>query len=125
MDPSLYDMVINTAILSIESACQLIIYAMEREEFKESPEKQRLIDDFVLASRVKVRLAVDERTKGLELQVEADRGVVKITGRVLLGGMFPWRGKGRTQGDLVEIAKTMPGVQKVLVDLEETVVHLE
>lgn len=125
LDPSLYDLVINIAHLSIESACQLVICAMNQAEFKESPDTQRLIKDFVLASRIKVQLATDERTKGLELEVEAERGVVRIVGRVLLGGMFHWRGKERTQNDLIEVAKTVPGVQKVLVTLEGTVVPLE
>ncbi len=125
LDPSLYDLVINIANLSIESACQVVICVMNQKEFKESPETEKRIKNFVLASRVKVQLAIGERTKGLELEVEAEKGVVRIIGRVFLGGIFHWQGKERTQNDVIEVAKTVPGVQKVLVALEGTAVPLE
>jgi cytidylate kinase len=125
LNPSLYDLVINIANIGTESACELVICALNQKEFKELPEKQWSIDDFVLASRVKAQLALNTRTKGLELEVEVANQVVRITGRVLTGGVFHWGGKESTRNDLVEVAKTVPGVQKVLVDLEERAVPLD
>ena len=125
LDPSLYDLVINIANIGTESACELVICALDQKEFKELPEKQRSIDDFVLASRVKAQLALNERTRGLDLEVRVSEQVVKITGRVLTGGIFHWGGKESTRNDLVEVAKTVPGVQKVLVDLDERAVPLD
>lgn len=125
LDPSLYDLVINIANLSVESACRVILSALQQEEFRESPETRGLIEDFVLASNVKFMLAADERTKGLELQVQAEKGVIRITGRIPTSGMFSWHGKESTRGDLYEVTKTVPGVQKVLVSLEGTAIPLE
>ena len=125
LDPSLYDLVINIANIGTESACELVICALDQKEFKELPEKQRSIDDFVLASRVKAQLALNERTRGLDLEVRVAEQVVKITGRVLTGGIFHWGGKESTRNDLIEVAKTVPGVQKVLVDLDERAVPLD
>jgi hypothetical protein len=50
---------------------------------------------------------------------------VRVTGRVLTGGIFHWAGKESTRNDLVEVAKTVPGVQKVIVDLDERAVPLD
>jgi hypothetical protein len=127
LDPSLYDLVINIAQINVESACEIVLCALAQQEFKESPGRQSLIDDLVLASRVKVQLAVHERTRAwLELEVEAKNHVVKITGRILMGGgIFYWRGEDRTRNDIIEVAKTMPGVEKVIVTLEGESVPVE
>jgi cytidylate kinase len=125
LDPSLYDLVINIAHLSVESACRVVMCALKQEEFGELPETQGRINDFVLASTVKFLLATDERTKGLELEVEAKKGVVRITGRIPTSGIFSWQGKESTRNDLYEVAKTAQGVQKLLVSLEGTAIPLE
>lgn len=124
LDPSQYDLVINIGYISLETACGLIACTLEQEQFKEKPEDKRLIEDFVLASRMKLRLATNERTKGLELEVESERGVVTIRGKMVTGGLFH-RGRQTTRNDLVEVAQRTPGVQKVLIGLEEFAVPLE
>jgi len=127
LDPSLYDLVINIASVSVDSACEIVISALNQQEFKEFPEKQRLIDDFVLASRVKVQLATHERTRSwLELEVEAEQQVVKISGRVLMGGgIFYWRGEDRVRDELIGVVKAVPGVKKVIIALEGEAVPVE
>ncbi len=125
LDPSLYDLVINIAHLSVESACRLVVSALQQEEFKELPGTQSLIEDFVLASNVKFLLAADERIKRLELEVQAEKGVVRITGAIPTSGIHSWRGTEGTRSYIYEVAKGAPGVQKVLVSLEETVVPIE
>ncbi len=125
LNPTLYDLVINIAHLSAESACQVVMCALKQEEFLELPETQSLIEDFVLASTVNFLLAADERTKRLDLEVEAKKGVVRITGRIPTSGIFSWQGKENTRSDLYEVAKTVQGVHKVLVSLEGTAIPLE
>lgn len=127
LDPSLYDLVINIASISVDSACEIVISALNQPEFREFPEKQRMIDDFVLASRVKVQLATHERTRSwLELEVVAEQQVVKITGRALMGGgIFYWRGEDRVRDELIEVVKAVPGVKKVIIALEGEAVPVE
>lgn len=124
LDPSLYDLVINIENISLETACELILCTLEQEQFQEKPENKTLIEDFVLASQVKVQLATHERTKGLDLEVGSERGGVRIRGKMLTGGVFH-RGKQTTRKDLMDVAQKVPGVQKVLIDLEEFAVPLE
>jgi cytidylate kinase len=123
-DPSLYDLVINLDAISLESACQVIVCALEQKEFLESPESKIIIEDFLLASRVKAELAGHDRTKGLELEVWAEKGMVKITGRFETGGIFH-SGKHRIKNDLIEVAQHVPGVREVSIGLADIPVALE
>jgi len=124
LDPSLYDLVINIEYLNLETACELIVCTLKQEQFKEKPEDKQLIEDFVLASRIKVQLATHERTKGLDLEVGTEKGFVKIRGKIITGGFFS-RGKKTTKNDLIEVAQKVPGVKQVLIALEEFAVPLE
>ncbi len=125
LDPSLYDLVVNVASIGEESACELIACELNREEFRELPGQHQLIDDFVLASKVKVLLAVNDRTKGLELEVKAEEQGIRITGRVPTGSLFYRGGKKTTRNDIIRIAKTEPEVRKVTVDLEGSAVPVD
>jgi len=123
-DPSLYDLVINLDSIGLESACEMIICALNQPEFKESPESQTSIEDFLLASRVKAELAGHDRTKGLELEVRAEKGVVKITGTFETGGIFH-SGKHRIKNDLIEVAQQVADVKEVRIALADIPVVLE
>ncbi len=125
LDPSLYDLMINIADVSMEAACEIVTCALHQQEFGELTGSRQLIDDFALASRVKVRLAAHERTRAMDVDVEAKGNTIKITARVLMGGIFPWGGKESIRNDLTEVSKTVPGVEKVSVSLEGTAVPLE
>jgi cytidylate kinase len=123
-DPSLYDLVINLGAISLESACELIVCAIDQKEFIESPESQSIIKDFLLASQVKTEMAGHDRTKGLELEVWAEKGVVKITGSFETGGIFH-SGKQRIKTELIEVAQKVDGVKAINIGLADVPVVLE
>jgi cytidylate kinase len=123
-DPALYDLVLNLDALTIESACALVVCALNRPEFADSPDAAAIREDFLLASRVKHALAADDQTKGLELTVCAERGTVTISGSFETGGIFP-SGKKRIKSDLTLVARQVPGVQKIRIGVEEIPVVLE
>ncbi|MBI4765168.1 MAG: cytidylate kinase family protein [Deltaproteobacteria bacterium] len=123
-DPSLYDLVINLDSISIESACEMIIGTLNQAEFKESPEAQTIIEDFLLASQVKTALVSHDRTKGLDLEVSAKKGTVIISGTIETGGIFP-SGRHRTKNELIEVARQVDGVKEVLIELADIPVVLE
>jgi cytidylate kinase len=123
-DPALYDMVINIDAISLESACEIIIHTLKQKEFKESLETQNIIDDFLLACRVKTALVTHDQTKGLGLEVASDKGTVTITGSFETGGIFS-SGKHRIKNDLIEVARQVEGVKKVQIGLENIPVALE
>jgi cytidylate kinase len=123
-DPALYDLVINLDAISLESACEMIVCTLRQKEFLESPQTDTIIADFLLASRVKAELAGHERTKGLELEVWAEKGRVNITGRFETGGIFH-SGKHRIKNDLIEVARQVAGVREVTIGLADIPVALE
>ncbi|MGB5159120.1 cytidylate kinase family protein [Desulfobacterium sp. N47] len=123
-DPSIYDLVINLDAISLESACEIIICTLKQAEFKESPESKNIIDDFLLACRVKTALVTHDQTKGLGLDVSSNKGVVIITGSFETGGIFS-SGKHRIKNDLIEVARQVEGVKNVEIGLENIPVALE
>jgi hypothetical protein len=82
-DPSLYDIVINLEHVSISEACDIVsLMAKQMKCYEFTPECQTLMDDFVLASRVKSRLALNGPTSDLEVEVSARGGLVRIVGQL-------------------------------------------
>jgi cytidylate kinase len=123
-DPALYHLVINLEHISLDTACEIILSALNQPEFRDTPERQKMVKDFALATRVKVHLATHDRTKGLEFEVEAREGMIKITGSFLTGGIFA-RGKHTIKHDLLETVMEVDGVKKVEIVAKEVAVPLE
>jgi cytidylate kinase len=119
-DPLLYDLVINLAQVTLDTACGMIKYALDQPEFKDSPEKQKAIEDFALSSRVKARLALDERTRGVETAVEAKEGKVVVRGRLFTTSTLFATGTQSTKACVQEIAKGIPGVKELSIDIIES-----
>jgi cytidylate kinase len=123
-DPALYHLVINLEYISLDTASRIIISALDQPEFKDTPETQKMVKDFALATRVKVHLATHDRTKGLELAVHARDGMVKITGSFLTSGIFA-RGKHTIKNDLRQVTKEVNGVKEVEIVVKDVAVPLE
>jgi cytidylate kinase len=79
-DPSLYDVVINLERMSIEGAAETVIRMTELDDFKPTATSQKAFENQRLGSRVWAALTKDSRTKAANVRVEADNGIVTITG---------------------------------------------
>src|SRR4030042_1557549 len=124
-DPSLYDMVINLENLSLDTACGMIMYVLGQPEFQSSPEKKKAVEDFALACQIKAKIALNERTKGIELDVEVKDGKVRIQGKLYTTvGMFA-TGLRQSEAEIITIVKSVPGVKNVKVELQEIPVAVE
>jgi cytidylate kinase len=82
LDPLLYDLVVNLKTLTVESAAEIAAEVTRRPEYQPTDASRKAMDDLVLASRVRAALAADERTASVEVQIQADDGVVSLRGRV-------------------------------------------
>jgi osmotically-inducible protein OsmY len=96
----------------------MILYALDQPEFKDTPEKTKAIRNLVLSSQVKAKLALDQRTKGLELDAEAEDGKVLVKGQLFTAVTPSVTGTQRTRAYITEIAKDIPGVKELIVDLK-------
>jgi cytidylate kinase len=79
-EPGLYDVVLNATTLGVEGVCETIVRMTELPIFQPTPRSLRAVEDRAIASRVWVALAGDPETAGADLRVEAEGGVVTISG---------------------------------------------
>jgi hypothetical protein len=91
---------------------------LKQEQFKGKRENQALIAGFGLASRLNVQLATHEQTKRPELELGAEKGIVKIRGKIITRRFSP-RGKQKTMNDLIEIAQQVHWVERPLIGPEK------
>ena len=73
-DPILYDLMIKTKKLSTDDAADIICHTAQLDRFRATAESQQMMDDLLLAARVKARLV--ERYPRAE--VTAKEGVVYV-----------------------------------------------
>jgi cytidylate kinase len=117
-DPMLYDMVINLDQIALDTACGMIMHALAQPEFKDTPEKAKAIQNLALSSQVKAKLALDQRTRGIELDVEANDGRVLVKGHLFTTVTPLATGAQRTKDIISEIAHGVPGVKEITLELK-------
>ncbi len=109
---ALYDMVINLQTLSVPAACNIVARAVRQPDFAVTPEVKAKLMDFRMASRVKAALASTRETRVLDLQIEGHDGVIEVSGSA------PALKSGRMGQEIVEIARSVPGVDQVRLNVE-------
>ncbi len=111
-DPALYDMVLNLEMMSIPVACELLTTTLTQPDFAITDRVAAQLTDFRLACRVKLALVSAPETRGYGLEVEAQDGVVEVSGAA------PLRATGKTGDRISEIARSVPGVTAVRLKLQ-------
>lgn len=104
-DPVLYDWVLNLEHISIENACDVIVYRINLDDFKTTPESQKAFEDALLSSRVWASLAKDVRTRVASIQVDSDSGIVTLSGSL---------GSQKTLDAILQTATLVPGVKSIV-----------
>jgi cytidylate kinase len=79
-DASLYDLVVNLSRMSVSAACRTVMRLVEQDEFKPTASSIKAVRDLSLKSQVLAALASDDRTRGADLDVTADAGIVIVRG---------------------------------------------
>ena len=107
-DPSLYDVLINTAAFSRAAAVQLLADLAQRPEFGSTDAARELVADRVVASQVEVALAGHPDMRRYRIDVESIRGLVTLE---LPAGVDP--------DVAVAVARGVTGVQDVKLRIAE------
>jgi cytidylate kinase len=107
-DPSLYDVLINTAAFSRAAAVQLLADLALRPEFASTDAARELVADRVVASQVEVALAGHPDMRRYRIDVESTRGLVTLE---LPAGVDP--------DVAVAVARGVTGVQDVKLRIAE------
>jgi len=77
-DPSLYDLVLNLGAMSMETATEMVVDLLGRQEYRSSPETQRRIRDFALATRIRAELSLKSEYPEAAGHASVSAGVVTL-----------------------------------------------
>lgn len=107
-DPTLYDFSLNTGRLSIETAAAQIAQLATSPEFRTTPEGITVLQNLALGARVRAELKARRETSHIDIDAEADGGVVTLRGTV-----FAPEDRTAAEG----VTKAVKGVQSVVSTL--------
>lgn len=103
--PELYDIIFNIENSDLEFVCNMIEFAVKQKEFQTTPESQQALLNLLLSSQVKAALTKLPNVRIGEFDVEADKGTVKIIGKIK---------SEEALKEILEIAAKVPGVKNVV-----------
>ena len=107
-DPRLYDLVLNTDRVSVESCALMIRQLTERPEFQETEASRAKLRNLTLAAHVRAALRATPDTDHTDVTVEADDGHVVLRGIVV----------DRDELNATEeVARRVPGVTSVVNEI--------
>ena len=78
-DPSLYDVTINSAHLSVENSSGALVHMARLPEFQATPAIEQTVQDLLLAARCRLAIGKDEEARLVKATVHAQKGNVSVT----------------------------------------------
>lgn len=81
-DPVLFDMVLNTDRLIVDTCVQLIKDLLKRPEFAETDASRAMLRGMALSAHVRAALSADEETQAVDVTIEGQEGRVTLRGIV-------------------------------------------
>jgi cytidylate kinase len=106
-DPSLYDLVIHIAEITVDIAADIICRTAGMDRFRTTPESHRLLEDLALCAEIKAMLI----NFNLDADVRVDNGYVRI------GAKVPLDEQQVLTAEMKKMITSMPGVNGIHVDL--------
>lgn len=82
-DPLLYDLVINTDRVSVDSAAAQVLALAARPEFQETDASRAVLEGLALSSRIRAALLATEATAETNVDIAASGGKVTLGGLVV------------------------------------------
>ncbi|HVE51831.1 MAG TPA: cytidylate kinase family protein [Ramlibacter sp.] len=103
-DPLLYDIVLNTDRMTVDTCADQILQLAKRPEFQETPQSRAVLAGLALSARVRAALKANEATQNVDVHVEAHEGRVTLNGIVV---------NDQEKAETQRVASTVAGVGKV------------
>jgi len=104
--------VLNLQQMSLDTGVSTVVALAQQAEFQPSAQSSKALDDLTVGSRVRAALAIHPGTSDLPLDVDADGGVVRLS------GVITAIDDGRLEDELRSVALGTPGVRSVVVDVQ-------
>jgi osmotically-inducible protein OsmY len=102
-DPARYDLVLNTARTTVETAARMIAEISQQGEYRPTAESQQAMKDLTISARVEAVLMAS----GLEIsnfEIETRCGEVHVSGIIVAAGLEPI---------VADTVRKIPGVTRV------------
>lgn len=103
-DPLLYDLVLNTEHVSVDSCVEQILHLSRRPEFQETADSRATLEGLALSARVRAALKANESTSNVDVQIESRDGRVVLNGIVV---------NDQEKSETERVATAVAGVGKV------------
>jgi len=109
-DPLGYDLVFNTSVLSEAAIVDSIVAAARDPKLKSAEDaSQRVLDDIILAKKIETELLRSGKIESVHLKIMAHNGNVHLSGHLHAESELD---------EAIAIVRSMPGVAKVVNDLQ-------
>jgi cytidylate kinase len=79
-DPHQYDLVLSLDKLSIDTACDLVLQAVQGEQFQPTPASRLALQNLALSSRIRAALDAHPQLSPYDIGVGVEGGVVTLSG---------------------------------------------
>ena len=110
-EPSQYDFFINMANMAPGNVATVLCEMADLPDFRPTPASLKLVADLNLAAEARLKLALDERTAGADLEIRADNGILTVT--------YPPRQQAVTD-KITSVLKELAGCQAIQCTQAET-----
>ena len=81
----------------------------QHPEYQPTPASTKTLQDLTLSCRVQAAVAAHPTTRGIEVEAQADDGVVWVRGSV---------DEAELLAEILELVRTVPGVKEVIPELD-------
>jgi cytidylate kinase len=103
-DPLLYDLILNTERLGVDSCVQTIKQMLQRPEFAETPQSRAKLHNMTLEAQVRAALKAQPATHDVNVTLQADAGRLVLRGIVV---------SAEEHAQAAAVAAAVPGVSSV------------
>ena len=110
-DPSYYDIVFNLEKININAAALLMKDIVNTKEFQSSENSMQILKNLHLAAKARVFLHQSPRTRGSEVEIEADAE----SGTIIVTGNCPKVGARMWENDIRTVLSEVEGIKKIEV----------
>jgi len=107
-DPTLYDLTLNTERVPIAQCVEQVVALARSAAFQETPASRRLLADLALQARARAALRADERTDGIDVDIQVRDGAIELRGIVV---------DEREKQLCREVLQSIPGAKSVRDEL--------
>lgn len=111
-NPAFYDIVFNLEKISTDMAAELITGIVSCKSFQSNESSIKILKNLHLSARVRAYLQSSPRTKGSEVEIEADAS----SGSVIVKGSTPKVGSRMWENDIKSVLSNVEGVKEIKVE---------